>query len=128
MLYPLYIVGVCVCVCVWEREREREREGGREFIWGRRGFASAQQAFLFVLFIFQVWKKVKRISQWRSAYNFLVIILTLHFCSVCFNGKLYVKIVFHVFQCLLASEKMSQRKLFLVKIKSITYFLEIVFH
>ena len=127
MLYPLYIVCVCVCVCVCERERERER--GRERIYlGEKGICKCTTGISFCPIYFPSLKKGKKNRQWRSAYNFLVIILTLHFCSVCFNGKLYVKIVFHVFQCLLASEKMSQRKLFLIKIKSITYFLEIVFH
>ena len=43
-------------------------------------------------------------------------------CSVCFDGKHCVKIVFHVFQCLVALEKIIKGKLFLVNIKSMAYF------
>ena len=43
-------------------------------------------------------------------------------CSICFDGKHCVKIVFHVFQCLVSLEKMIKGKLSLVNIKSTAYF------
>ena len=42
---------------------------------------------------------------------------------ICFDEKPCVKIVLHIFQCLVAKKKKKiNRKLFLVNIKSMTYF------
>ena len=51
-----------------------------------------------------------------------------HLRLVCFDGKHCVRIVFLVFQCLVASEKMSQRKTIFDQHKKYSIFLEIVFH
>ena len=51
-----------------------------------------------------------------------------HLRFVCFDGKHYVRIVFLVFQCLLASEKMSQRKIIFEQHKKYGLFLEIIFY
>ena len=48
--------------------------------------------------------------------------------SVCFIRKSCAKIVFHIFQCLRASKKISQRKTIFSQHKNYDLFLEIVFH
>ena len=51
-----------------------------------------------------------------------------HLRFVCFDRKHCVRIVFLVFQCLVASEKMSQMKTIFDQHKKYGLFLEIVFH
>ena len=41
---------------------------------------------------------------------------------VCFNEKHCVKIIFHIFQCLVASKKLVKGKLFLLNVKDMVYF------
>ena len=60
-----------------------------------------------------------------SIWYFLLMYFTeipLLISSICFNGKFCVKIVFLVFQCLVALEKMIKKKTIFGQQKSMTYF------